>query len=102
MYRAGASLKDLAAEFGVTRSAIRNQLVKAGVEMHRNSREPLKHVDTQEVLYLREVAGLTWREIGEHVGMSKPGAKSRYLAGVRDRAIAQRSEGSPGPGSRTR
>ena len=46
LYRAGVSLTELADEFGVVQSAIRMQLIKAGVEMRPKHRTPFGHVDT--------------------------------------------------------
>jgi DNA-binding CsgD family transcriptional regulator len=64
-HAAGASLDELAAEFGVHRTTVRNHLDRAGVERRSGFAE--RHVDEARALY---ESGLSLARVGKRLGVS--------------------------------
>jgi hypothetical protein len=76
MYAQGWTLRQIAAELGITASTVSDQLRRA--QGHHASRRCSAHpASTQQILELRD-RGLTWNEVAEQVDMTVPGAWSRY------------------------
>jgi transcriptional regulator with XRE-family HTH domain len=76
LYAQGRSLRQIAAELGVTATTVSHQLRRAGVTM-RSGGPPAHPASTERILELRD-QGLTWNEVAEQVGMTRSGAWSRY------------------------
>jgi Sigma-70, region 4/Homeodomain-like domain len=76
LYALGWTLRQIAAELGVTATTVSEQLRRAGVTMRRGgaSAHP---ASTQQILELRD-QGRTWPEIAEQVDMTVSSAWSRY------------------------
>jgi Homeodomain-like domain len=76
LYAQGWTVRQIAAELGVTATTVSEQLRRVGVTMRRGG--PAAHpASTEQILDLRDL-GLTWPEIAEQVGMTVSGAWSRY------------------------
>lgn len=73
-YEGGATVYELAAEFGCNRTTVAARLKKAGVTMRRQS-PGSKLIDSMVGLY---ALGLSLAEVGDRVGTS-PGTVHRYL-----------------------
>jgi hypothetical protein len=76
LYAQGSTLRQIAAELGVTETTVSDQLRGAGVTMRRAA-PPAPAASTQEIMELRD-RGLTWKKIAEQVDMTVSGAWSRY------------------------
>jgi predicted transcriptional regulator len=63
LYALGWTLRQIAAELGVTATTVSEQLHRAGVTMRRGG-PPAHPASTQQILELRD-QGLTWPEIAE-------------------------------------
>jgi hypothetical protein len=86
-YRAGESLREVAAQQGVGVDTVRRRVIAAGLTVRPARRKP--SVPDAELVRLRN-AGKTGREIGEIVGM-KPHAVLKRLSRAQRRSEAQRS-----------
>ena len=72
LYQQGHTVRQIAAELGMSYGRVAVHLRRAGVEMRAGA--PSADVSTEEIIRLRE-QGLTWPEIAERVGMSAPGCR---------------------------
>jgi hypothetical protein len=86
-YQAGATTREIAAEHGVHEATIRQWLAREAIARRRTGPRGRLDVTDELILELREV-GLSYREIALDVGMSKSGARQRWLA----------ASGQPRPG----
>jgi AraC-like DNA-binding protein len=75
LYAQGWTLRQIAAELGLTETTVSDQLRRAGVTMRRGV--PLHPASTQQIVELRD-QGLTWSQVAEQVDMTISGAWSRY------------------------
>jgi hypothetical protein len=76
LYAQGCTLRQIAAELGVTETTVSDQLRSAGVTMRRGG-PPAHPTSTDRIVELRN-RGLTWSEVAEQVDMTVSGAWSRY------------------------
>ena len=77
LYAQGWSTRQIGAELGRDHSRIARWLRRSGVQMRPQAPRPM-NVDTALIVRLRDQDGLTFGQIAEQVGMSVPGATSRY------------------------
>lgn len=77
-YRAGATLREVAAERGVHESTVRGWLRAEAVAARRLGPRGRLDVADGLILGLRDVDGLSWQDVADAVGMSKSGVRSRY------------------------
>lgn len=91
-YGAGKTMKELAAEFGISRQTVSTHLRQAGAPIRR---EGIDHDKAAEVAALYE-AGWTSREIADRYGVSP----DTVLRALRRRGVAIRSRHSTAPSCR--
>jgi DNA-directed RNA polymerase specialized sigma24 family protein len=77
LYAQGWSTRQIGTELGRDHSRIAKWLRRAGVQMRPQAPRPMT-VDTAVIVRLRDQDGLSFGQIAEQVGMSVPGATSRY------------------------
>jgi transcriptional regulator with XRE-family HTH domain len=78
-YAQGWTLRQIAAELGLSSTTVSDQLRRAGVTMRR--RGPSAHpASTKQIAELRD-RGLTWTEVAQQLDMTVSGAWSRYRRG---------------------
>jgi AraC-like DNA-binding protein len=75
-YAQGWTLRQIAAELGLTETTVSDQLRRAGVTMRRPGAAAYS-ASTDQIVELRD-QGLIWNEIAEQVGMTVSGGWSRY------------------------
>lgn len=74
LYRGGATLKEVAAEIGASKDAVRSALVAAGVELRAPRRRAVSDedlFDVVEAVRLYKEDGLTIRQIADQLGASR-------------------------------
>jgi hypothetical protein len=76
LYAEGWTLRQIAAELGLSSTTVSDQLRRAGVTMRRAG-PPAYSASTQQILELRD-QGLTWNDVAKQVDMTVSGAWSRY------------------------
>lgn len=76
-YTRGATTRQLADRFGVSEAGIRRALERQRVTRRPEGYHRLDVTDEQ-VVKLRD-AGLSWRSVADHLGMSVNGVRMRYL-----------------------
>ena len=77
LYAQGWTTRQIGAELGRDHSRIARWLRRAGVQMRPPAPKRM-NVDTDQIFWLRDQEGMTFRQIAEQVGMSVPGVTSRY------------------------
>jgi hypothetical protein len=75
LYTQGWTLRQIAAELGLTETTVSDQLRRAGVTMRRGA--PPHPASTEQIVELRD-RGLSWSEVAKQVDMTVSGAWSRY------------------------
>jgi hypothetical protein len=75
LYAQGRSLRQIAAELGLTVTTVSDQLRRSGVTMRRGA--PSHPASTEQIVELRD-RGLTWSQVAEQVDLTVSGAWSRY------------------------
>lgn len=87
-YEAGESIDRLADRFGIARATVHRIL--GDTPRRPQGRRPASGkrctVADADVIRLREVDGLSWRLLGEAIGLSPIGARTRYMAALARRA----------------
>ena len=86
LYMSGLNLEQVASELQTTVRIVRRLLAGTPKRPPGTRRTD---VSDERVLELREVHRMTWEQIGDTVGLTTPGARSRYLA-----AFARRGDPS--------
>lgn len=79
-YRIGATERQLAERFGVSRAVIQRCLDRQQVTRRPQSGNLARRddVDTKEIVRLRDEEKLSWFWIGRRVGMKPSGVRRRY------------------------
>lgn len=79
LYGCGWTLTRIAAEMGVSRQNVQARLGRAGVTFRNRRRHDVKSAD---IVHLRDVEGLSWRQIEAAVGMSQGTVRNRYAKAI--------------------
>jgi hypothetical protein len=75
LYAQGRTLRQIAADLGVTETTVSEHLRRAGVTMRRGA--PPHPASTQQIVELRD-QDQSWTEVAEKIGMTRSDAWSRY------------------------
>ena len=86
LYSDGWSLRQISSDVGVAVSAVRTQLLKAGVEFRPAGHPARADVDTAQILRLRDDEGFSWAQVAQRVGMTTSGVRTRYRSSHRHAA----------------
>lgn len=79
LYRRDYTSYEIGAAFGLHSSTVRDRLREAGVEIRRTGTRLRGDVSTEEIVHLVDQVGLSYEQAGRLVGMSRTGARMRYL-----------------------
>ncbi|GAA1463526.1 hypothetical protein NE857_34055 (plasmid) [Nocardiopsis exhalans] len=79
LYERGYTSYEIGAAFGLDSSTVRDRLREMGVEIRRTGTRLRSDVSTEEIVHLVDQVGLSYQRAGQLVGMSRTGARARYL-----------------------
>lgn len=79
-YRAGQTLREVAEQSGVSNTTVHRWLTQEGVTGRRTGPRGRVEISDQQIRILRYVEKLSYRAIGELVGLSGTAVRNRYLA----------------------
>ena len=79
LYQRGYTSYEIGAAFSLDPSTVRDRLREAGADIRRTGPRLRGDVSTEEIVHLVDQVGLSYERAGRLVGMSRNGARIRYL-----------------------